>query len=216
MSPLLTMCSLSGCWAGILVLSSVALSKLTGLEKSRKCWYETSLAFLHGTGQPDIPMEQLLALEQGVCFFPYVFLLLKLHFSCGGDWSQCLLSRFKRGVVQSFHIQQDHWRSWKCEVLPFVWPKPESVFSPPSPHGTAPLSLQTLWGVRGILLWGSWEQAAIRGLQSPVLDCVPLWSNLPLFLYQYVQAALAKPSYTCSKCSLLHCSDRSWTWVSLF
>lgn len=58
------MCTMSGCWAGILGLSSVALSELTGLEKSRKCWDETSLAFLHGTAQPDIPMEQLSALEQ--------------------------------------------------------------------------------------------------------------------------------------------------------
>lgn len=42
----------------------MALSDLTGLEKSRKDWSETSLAFLHGTGQPDIPTEQLLVLEQ--------------------------------------------------------------------------------------------------------------------------------------------------------
>lgn len=60
---------------------------------------------------------------------------------------------------------------------------------------------EILWGVRGILLRGSWEQAAIRGLQSPVLEYTPLWSDFPLFLYEYVQAASAKPSYTCSKYS---------------
>ena len=41
----------------------MALLDLTGLKKSRKDWYETRMAFLHGTGQPDIPMEQLLVLE---------------------------------------------------------------------------------------------------------------------------------------------------------
>lgn len=194
------MCSLSGCWAGNLELSCVVLSELVGLEKSRKGWYETSLAFLRGIGQPDILMEQLLALQQWIWFFPCVFLVLKQHFSSRGGWSQCLLSHFKNGACPVFTHPAGPLEELEVWGFNICVVKARRSF-PPCLNGIASLCSQPLWGVRGILLRGSWERAAVRGLQSPVLDCVPLWSDLPLFLYQYVQAALAKPYYTCSKYS---------------
>lgn len=78
-----------------------------------------SLAFLHGTGQPDIPVEQFQYWSSRFSHFlsaPHAFLQLKQHLSSGGGWSHPLNVR----VFQSLQTHRERSSSWRWGVSVFV------------------------------------------------------------------------------------------------